>query len=186
MSLRRFYNRIEGEEAICQYFFILNLIHVEEDCLICLEAIKHPEENVECHECNKILHLSCIERWFAQNDMRKCPHCRTNWKFEIDIVEKPKPIIVELDDYSIMPTYNQTRTSRDRITTRGSITGNIETWSNNITGTINFNPRINNTINNTVNNTNYINRTINNISNISNISNRNISGNRGLSAYQYN
>lgn len=116
MTLRRFYNKIEREEVVCQFFFILNTVINKydcEDCLICFEGIKYPEENVKCHECHKILHLSCVDKWFTQNNMRKCPHCRTNWKFEIDIVEKETE-------------QEWTAKSRSRITIKGSIAGPIQ------------------------------------------------------------
>jgi hypothetical protein len=177
MSVRRFYRRIERGEAIQQIFFILNLTLVEDECLICYEKIEEHEEtiqdNVICHECNKAMHLTCIERWFNENNFRKCPHCRTNWKFEIDITEKPKPIRIQLDDYSVLPRYrNQDRDNeqeqeaeelhtifnnrRQRLTVMGSIAGPIhnerfndyETITN-ITGagTITIN---NNTLNNNI------------------------------------
>jgi hypothetical protein len=128
MSIRRFYTQIEGDEAIQQIYFVLNLYPVEEeeDCIICMEAISlHAttpgKENVICHVCEKPFHISCIETWFRTNNLRKCAHCRTNWKFEIDIIELPKTI-VELDDYSVIPTY---RRVNNRITVRGSIAGDI-------------------------------------------------------------
>lgn len=120
MSLRRYYTYIEHKEVIEQIFFILNSQNLEndQDCLICYENIN--EENVICHKCHINLHLKCIKEWFINNTSRKCPHCRTNWKFEIDIIEKPKPIQVELTEYSILPNRK-----RNITTVNGSISGRI-------------------------------------------------------------
>ncbi len=117
MSLRRLYKRIVTDEAIQNIYFVLNTFFVQEDCLVCLEQVGH-SENVICRECKQSMHLTCINGWFDTNEMRTCPHCRTNWKFEIDITEV---IYVELEDYSEMPKYR----NRNRLTVRGSITGPI-------------------------------------------------------------
>ncbi len=118
MSLRRFYRRIESEDVIQQIFFILNT-PTEDDCIICFDEIKNIE-NVACHKCNKPIHLSCIERWFNTNNLRTCPHCRSNWKFEIDIIDRQIPIYIQLDDYSEIRNYRQ-----NRLIVRGSISGPI-------------------------------------------------------------
>jgi hypothetical protein len=129
MSLRRFYTRIENEETIQYYFFVLNLFTFtltdDHDCLVCLDKIKN-NDYVICHECKKALHLTCLEGWFNINNERKCPHCRSKWKFEIDIIEKPHKIMIELDNYSVIPNYkNDYIVENNRITIRGSITGPI-------------------------------------------------------------
>lgn len=127
MSLRRFYRQVEGEEAVQQIFFVLNIFPTNEDCLICFESLKKNQDNVMCNKCNKTMHISCVTEWFDKNDMRKCPHCRSSWKFEIDIIEKQKTPIV-LDNYSEMPKYRGRGYYRhhSRITMRGSISGPID------------------------------------------------------------
>ena len=118
MSLRIFYTKIDHNEVIQQIFFILNLTCVEkEDCLVCYEQI-NDSENVICHQCKKPMHLLCIEKWFDTNKQRFCPHCRTTWKFEIDIVEKVCSKYIELGEYSIVPNYK-----KNYLTVRGSIRG---------------------------------------------------------------
>lgn len=131
MSLRRFYTRIENEETIQVYFFILNDTPIEE-CPICYETKNI--ETLSCHQCEKGFHLDCIESWFQTNTDRTCPHCRAKWKFEIDITEKPRilPIHVELDQYTPMPSYrldrnnhNHNNRRRNGLTVMGSISGSI-------------------------------------------------------------
>lgn len=119
--LRRFYKRIEKDEVIQEIFFILNLKPVTDDCLICFEKIEQLSENVVCDECNKPFHTKCMEKWFNSNQTRKCPHCRNNWKFEIDIIEI-EILKVELDEHSILPSYSK---SKNKLTVRGSIAGEI-------------------------------------------------------------
>jgi len=130
MSFRRFYKKIETDEAIQHIFFVLNLCIVKDECLICFEHIKN-SENVVCHECKKPIHMTCIKEWFNVNETRNCPHCRSNWKFEIDITEKPIYIGDYLTgDYSTVPDYK----NGDKITIRGSISGPI-TFTNEYGGT---------------------------------------------------
>lgn len=161
MSLRRFYRRIEGEEADQQIFFILNLYPVHEECLICYETIE--QENVICHECSKPIHLSCLEQWFSENETRKCPHCRSNWRFEIDIIERHQDII-ELDEYSVLPRYRNR--NKNKITVAGSISGHVPTRLENrindfiYRGTVTINN--NNHTSLTINNTRTINNTVDN------------------------
>jgi len=141
MLIRRFYKQIEDKEIIQRFFFILNLLYIEEECLICYECIQDKqdkqneqneqeqnEENIMCHECNKVMHISCIEKWFEENNKRTCPHCRTKWKFEIDIIEKPAPVYIELDEYSLIPNY---KNRNNTLTTMGTISGPINARVNN-------------------------------------------------------
>ena len=137
-SLRRFFLRLDLKDVIQNIFIILNIdtkgnnilhINEEDDCPICYEKIINTE-NVVCEICNNFVHLSCIETWLKTNDLRNCPICRSKWKFEIDIIEKTKPIYIELDEYSLVPKYISDRNSdrnSDRLTVRGSITGSLET-----------------------------------------------------------
>jgi hypothetical protein len=139
MSLRRFYRRINTEEVIQNIFFVLNTASIKDECPICYEQINDSENSI-CHECKKPMHLSCIESWFNTNEMRTCPHCRSNWKFEIDIIEKPKPIYIELGEYSEMPDYRRTsdQVSVNRLTVRGSVSGSINRQTHTNHGNINY------------------------------------------------
>lgn len=134
-SLRRFYTRIENEEIIQTYFFVLNSSPIEDECPVCYE-VKNIE-TLSCHECKKCFHLDCIESWFKTNTGRTCPHCRTKWKFEIDIQEKPVPIHIELNQFTpIYRTRARDNSSsiiprhRRDLTVRGTISGNIENRNN--------------------------------------------------------
>lgn len=128
MSLRRFYLRIDEEKVCREYFFILNEVNENKDdeCLNCYDKINNIE-NVKCHICHKCFHIECMESWFKSDSgklARTCPHCRSKWKFEIDIMEKP--IIIETDEFTHMPKYKLSLNSRnDRITINGSISGPV-------------------------------------------------------------
>ena len=143
MSLRRFYTTEETDEAVQTYFFILSQVLCTEECPVCFETTEN-KENVLCHECEKCFHLNCIEEWFETNTSRPCPHCRTPWKFEIDIVVKEPPTYIELDEYTPMPDYRRCNTNTSQrnqhnqrntnqynrytipnLTVRGSIAGRI-------------------------------------------------------------
>jgi len=116
MSLRRFYRRITEYGVTQNVFFLLDTCPTsEEECLICFEKIQQTE-NVVCKKCNKPLHITCIEKWFDTNNKRTCPHCRTNWKFEIELQFVS---CVYLDEYTIMPR------KTNRFIINGSINGQI-------------------------------------------------------------
>jgi len=122
MALRRYYMRLETDEAVQLIFFVLNVSWVDDDCPVCFDKI-NDSDSVVCHQCNKPLHLTCVELWFNTNVLRICPHCRSSWKFEIEIEEKvADPYTVELDEHTPMPIFN---TYRNRYIVRGSISGHI-------------------------------------------------------------
>jgi len=77
-------------------YFVNDTTPVEDNCLICFEHTS-ATENVACHQCGKFFHLPCMKKWFDcedyANDSTTCPHCKVDWKFEIEVVE---PVISSL------------------------------------------------------------------------------------------
>ena len=47
----------------------------ENDCCICLETLEKNDRCIDCQQCKKLFHSSCIGFWL--NNKKKCPLCRT-------------------------------------------------------------------------------------------------------------
>lgn len=76
----------------------------DEVCLICYDNSNNSNDgdnssnnhSTNCRVCGKIMHICCLVEWFEVNIKRICPHCRSGWKFSVDIVENGSVIMTTI------------------------------------------------------------------------------------------
>lgn len=95
---RQFYSSTRCSNYIVQNMYICVRQQIDDEvCLVCCDDCDdNTDPHANCRVCDKVMHISCLVRWFTVNNQRICPHCRSGWKFSVDVVENGRVIITTM------------------------------------------------------------------------------------------